>query len=246
MRKIKTALNKPFIWAGLALIVSACSTTSAPRDLGVLTHTGFSEKADGVAYHKVMGLSCPAAIKGMSRTSTQVYNDSGTDVSCNYAEGSRDFTLYLSEYPGDNLSRNFGLAKNAVDQRFSPQGYKFDEDLSETCSSSSLDEAAILSGLSGILSGANTTNEINLTTFPSAVFTQGDRMTLVIVDEMFEKEFFKVRYTGPYVEESSVEETCNLTRDTYLSLQQAIKVERGIPISDDDKLLNLINAPEDK
>ena len=240
MRKIKTNLSRPFIWASLALIVSACSTTPEPEDLGALVHTDFSEKADGTAYHPVMGLSCPAEIDGMSRTSTYVYNDAGTDVSCNYVEGPRNFTLYLSQYKGDHLSRVFGLAEDAVNQRFSPQGYEYNEELSDKCSSETIDPALLLAGLSGIFSGENTTNEVTISPAPSSVYVNADKMTLVVVDEMFEKEFFKVRYSGPYQGEASVKETCALARKTFLDLQRSIKVDRGIPLSEEDKILDLM------
>ena len=240
MRKIKTNLNRPLIWASLALMVSACTTTSEPEDLGALVHTDFSEKIDGSAYHSVMGLSCPAEIDGMSRTSTHVYNDAGSDVSCNYVEGARNLTLYLSQYGDDHLSRVFGLAEDAVDQRFSLQGFEYNEELSSNCSSESIDAASVLAGFSGILSGENTSNEVTVSSSPSSVFVNADKMTLVIVDEMFEKEFFKVRYSGPYQGEISVKENCALARKIFLDLQKSTKVNRGIPLSEEDKILDLM------
>ena len=243
MGKTKTRRKEILLSAGLALSLSACSTT--PEDLGALVHTGFAEKADGSSFHKIMGLSCPANIDGMSRVHTQVYSDDGTDVSCTYSGDGRLFTLYLSEFQNDNLSQNFQAAKIAIDQRFIPQGYTHDKDLSQVCSSASLDEAAILSGFSGILSGENTSNEINLSLSPSAVYTQAENMTLVTVDEMFEKQFFKIRYTGPFSGENSVKENCELGRETYLSVQSGIRKERGIADTDGDKLLDLINASKE-
>ena len=243
MGKTKTRRKEILLSAGLALSLSACSTT--PEDLGALVHTGFAEKADGSSFHKIMGLSCPANIDGMSRVHTQVYSDDGTDVSCTYSGDGRLFTLYLSEFQNDNLSQNFQAAKIAIDQRFIPQGYTHDKDLSQVCSSASLDEAAILSGFSGILSGENTSNEINLSLSPSAVYTQAENMTLVTVDEMFEKQFFKIRYTGPFSGEDSVKENCELGRETYLSVQSGIRKERGIADTDGDKLLDLINASKE-
>ena len=243
MGKTKTRRNEFLFCAGLALSLSACSTT--PEDLGALVHTGFAEKADGSSFHKIMGLSCPANIDGMSRVHTQVYSDDGTDVSCTYSGDGRLFTLYLSEFPNDNLSQNFQAAKIAIDQRFIPQGYTHDKDLSQVCSSASLDEAAILSGFSGILSGENTSNEINLSLSPSAVYTQAENMTFVTVEEMFEKQFFKIRYTGPFSGENSVKENCELGRETYLSVQSGIRKERGIADTDGVKLLDLINASKE-
>ena len=245
MGKTKTRRNEFLFCAGLALSLSACSTTPPPEDLGALVHTGFAEKADGSSFHKIMGLSCPANIDGMSRVHTQVYSDDGTDVSCTYSGDGRLFTLYLSEFPNDNLSQNFQAAKIAIDQRFIPQGYSHDKDLSQVCSSASLDEAAILSGFSGILSGENTSNEINLSVSPSAVYTQAENMTFVTVEEMFEKQFFKIRYTGPFSGENSVKENCELGRETYLSVQSGIRKERGIADTDGDKLLDLINASKE-
>ena len=243
MGKTKTRRKEFLLSAGLALSLSACSTT--PEDLGALVHTGFAEKADGSSFHKIMGLSCPANIDGMSRVHTQVYSDDGTDVSCTYSGDGRLFTLYLSEFPNDNLGQIYEAAKRAIDQRFISQGYAFDESLSQVCSSASLDEAAILSGFSGILSGENTSNEINLSVSPSAVYTQAENMTLVTVDEMFEKQFFKIRYTGPFSGENSVKENCELGRETYLSVQSGIRKERGIADTDGDKLLDLINASKE-
>lgn len=242
MGQTKTRRKNLLFCAALALTLSACSTTPPPEDLGELVYTGFAERADGSSFHKVMGLSCPANIDGMPRLHTQVYSDSGTDVSCTYSGDGRLFTLYLSEFPNDNLGQIFQAAKIAVDQRFLPQGYAHDEDLSQACASASIDQAAILSGFSGILSGQNTLNEVNLTVSPSAVYTQAEDMTLVIVEEMFEKEFFKIRYTGSFTGENSVTETCELASETYLSVQSGIRKERGIAESERDRLLDLINA----
>ncbi len=236
-------LNKFLLGAvGLALFISGCATTSSPDDLGKLEYTGFSEKSDGTTYQSVMGLSCPAEIDGMTRGSAVVYNEGGTDVSCNYVDEDRVFTTYLSRYSDDTLTNNFRSSQYHLENRLTPEGYVFDEELSDSCSSKSIDTASLLSGLSGILSGEATRNEITISPSPSAVYVTNDSMSLVVVEEMFEKEFFKVRFTGPYSGASSVEGTCKLIRDTFLSIQQDVKENRGIELSDDDKLLKLLNS----
>lgn len=238
-------LNKILLGMGLAFFVSGCASINSPTDLGKLQYTGFSEKEDGSAYHSVMGLTCPGQIDGMDRHSSHVYNDIGTDASCTYAGEERLFTLYLSQYPGDSLGRNFETAKIAIEGRESLSDYKYDEELSDVCSSKSLDTSAFMSGLSGLLSGEGETNEISISMSPSAVYVSDTRMSIVIVEEMFKKEFFKIRYTGPYSGNRSVEDNCQLARDTYLSLKKGVEKDRGIEISKEDRLLNLLKASEE-
>lgn len=232
------------ILGAFALSVSACSTTPAPDDLGDLVYTGFSEKSDGTAYHRAMGMSCPSQIDGIPRTSTKVYNDAGTDIGCNYSGGGRILTIYLSQYPQFDLPLIFKDAKAAIEYRFAEQGYVYDEALSDACSSESLDETSILSGLSGLLSGENKTNEITLSPSPSAVYTKGTDMTLVVVDEMFDHEFFKVRYTGAFAGEASVESACEMIRNTYLRIETGVRQERGLKPSSGTSLLDMINLSE--
>jgi len=230
------------ILGAFTLSVTACATTSAPDDLGDLVHTGFSEKSDGTAYHKVMGVSCPAEIGGMVRTSTKVYNDKGTDISCNYGGGGRVFTMYFSQFPKYDLPTIYHGATAAIENGFAKQGYKYDEELSETCSSQSIDSSSILSGLAGIMSGDKQNNTITLSPAPSAVYTLGSDMTLVVVDEMFGHEFFKVRFTGPFDGEPSVKSTCELIRNTYLSTKMFVEEERGIAVSKEERLRRLIDS----
>lgn len=237
-------LYKTILLSGLAFGLAACSTTSAPTDLGDLTHTGFSEKSDGTAYHKAMGLRCPAEIDGLPRSSTKVYDDAGTDIGCNYSSGDRVFTLYLSQYPKFDLPLIYQDARRAIEYRFAEQGYEYDEALSETCSSETIDTASILSGLAGIMSGETKNNEITLSPAPSAVYTSGSDMTLVVVDEMFDHEFFKVRYTGDFDGETSVEAACKLVRETYLSIERTVREERGLAPTQGNNLLDMINASD--
>ena len=244
-------LNKILLGLGLAFLVTGCASTGSPDDLGELQYTGFSEKSDGTAHLSVMGMSCPNEIDGMARISEYVYNDRGTDASCTYSNstetksGDRLLTVYLSQYPQDSLGGNFQNARAAIESRDTLSDYQYDEDLSDRCSSVSLDEAALLSGFSGLFSGENKTNEITLTTTPSAVYVTDTEMSFVVVEEMFDKEFFKVRYTGPYSGEASVKEKCQVARDTYLSMKRAVEKDRGIEISKEDRLLDLINASDD-
>jgi len=243
---MRLELDKLLLTIGFTLFVSGCASTNTPEDLGKLEFTGFTEKSDGSAYQSVMGVSCPREIDGMIRHSAHVYNDRGTDASCTYASNDdRLFTLYLSKFPHDNLGVNFQDAKAAIEGRESLSAYKYDEDLSNTCSSVTLDEAAIFSGFSGLLSGENKTNEIKLALSPSAVYVSDAKMSFVVVEEMFDKEFFKVRYTGPYNGEISVEENCQLARDVYLSVKKGVEKDRGIEVSKEEGLLGLINAADD-
>jgi len=108
----------------VALSLSACVTSSSPDDLGKPVYTGFVERSDGTAYHKSMGVSCPETVGGMARTSTHVYNDTGTDISCNYGGGGRVFTIYLSQFPQYDLRQIFQGARAAIESRFSEQGYE--------------------------------------------------------------------------------------------------------------------------
>ena len=238
MRRLGIAL------VGGAVLLAGCATSSAPRDLGKLQYTGFSTKADGSAYQSVMGLSCPSEIDGLRRVSTKSYNEGGTDVGCGYSSETRAFTVYFSRFPGDSLETNFRGSQSAVQYVFEPQGYAYDEDLSDSCSSQSLDSASILSEFSGILSGDNTSNTITLSSTPSAVYinrAEGD-MSLVIVEEMFEKDFFKTRYTGPYTTVEDVEKICKFARDNFLEMKASVGKARGIKMSDSDKLSGLINS----
>lgn len=227
---------------GPAILLSACATTSAPDDLGELVYTGFSERSDGTAYHKAMGVSCPAQIGDMARTGTYVYNDAGTDISCNYNEGGQIFTLYLSQYSKSSLRQEMQSAMAAIEYRFADEGYAYNEDLSETCSSATLDQTSILSSFAGLLSGENQTNEITINPTPAAVYTKGSDVTLVMVEEMFEKEFFKIRYTGMSADEASVEKICELGRAVYLSTEKFTREDRGLPASEGQNLQDLINA----
>lgn len=236
------SFKKLIVLGTVALSVTACATTSAPDDLGDLVHTGFSEKSDGTAYHKVMGVSCPAEIGGMIRTSTKVYNDKGTDISCNYGGGGRVFTMYLSQFPKYDLPSIYRGATAAIENGFVEQGYRYDEELSEICSSQSIDSSSILSGLAGFMSGDKQDNTMTLSPAPSAVYTLDSDMTLVVVDEMFDHEFFKVRFTGPFDGEPSVKSTCELIRNTYLSTKTFVEEDRGIEVSKKERLRQLINS----
>ena len=232
--------------SGVALLLAGCASTGNPKDLGTLEYTGFTEKSDGTAFQSVMGLSCPSEIRGIPRTSTHVYNDGGTDISCNYSKDGRILTVYLSRYLNDTIDNNFVGAKMAIENRFEPQGYEYDEELSGSCSSQSIDSRALMSGLSGLLSGTNTSKNVTISTTPSAVYsneTEG-KMTLVVVDEIFDKEFFKTRYTGPYSGVDDVENICKAVRENFLNLKSSIGKTRGYEPSDTDKLLGLINAPD--
>ncbi len=238
-------LNKVLLGVGLASLICGCATSNSPEDLGDLQYTGFTEKSDGTAFQSVMGLTCPVDIDGMPRSSTQAYNDRGTDVGCNYVDDDRIFTVYLSRFTDDTLINNFRSSQFHLEKRLQPQGYVYVEDLSSTCSSESMDAAALMSGLSGMLTGENTTNEVTLSPSPSAVYVSDSIMSLLVVEEMLEKEFFKVRYSGPYKGESSVEATCKLARDTYLSMKQGVEKARGIEVSKEDLLRSIIDAAED-
>ena len=66
-------------------------------------------------------------------------------------------------------------------------------------------------------------------------------MTLVVVDEMFEDEFFKVRYTGPFDGEPSVESACELIRKTYLFVEKGVREDRGLQPASGTSLLDMIN-----
>lgn len=239
-------LNKVLLGlAGFALCLSGCATVNGPEDLGELQYTGFNEKSDGTAYQSVMGLTCPEEIDGMRRGSTASYNDQGTDIGCNYVDEDRVFTIYLSRFPNDTVINNFRSSQYHLENRLTPEGYVYNEELSDSCSSESLDLTAMMSGLSGILTGENTKNEITLSPSPSAVYITDSSMSIIVVEEMLEKEFFKVRYTGPYTGESSVEASCKLARDTYLSMKQGVEKDRGIEVSKEDMLRALINSTDD-
>jgi hypothetical protein len=239
--------SKTLIAGSVACLLSACASVQPPKDLGKLQYTGFTEKSDGTAFQSVMGLTCPETIGGTRRTSTYVYNGGGTDVSCNYSDGQQVFTTYFSRYPDDSLRGNFESARYAIQNRFDPQGFVFDEKLSDGCGGASLDAASLLSGLNGILAGSTKNNTITMSPTPSAVYINAaeGRMTLVVVDEMFPKEFFKTRYTGPYGSEGDVDAVCEMIRENYLSIKAVVSESRGIEVSDTEKMLSLIGNKND-
>jgi len=70
-------------------------------------------------------------------------------------------------------------------------------------------------------------------------------MSVIFVEEMFPKDFFKVRYTGPYSGETSVEASCKLARDTYLSMKQGVEKARGIEVSNGDLLQAIVDAADE-
>ena len=237
-------LNKVFLGgAALALFLTGCASTNGLEDLGSLQYTGFNEKSDGTAYQSVMGLTCPEEIDGMRREASRSYNDKGTDIGCNYLDEDRIFTVYLSRFTDDTLINNFRSSQYHLENRFGPEGYAYDEDLSSTCSSQSLDAATLMTGLAGMLTGDNKSNEITISPSPSAVYVTDTDMSFVVVEEMFKDEFFKVRYTGPYSGETSVEASCKLARATYLSMKQGVEKARGI--ESESGLLGLINLADD-
>lgn len=228
-----------FICLGFAL--GGCATTTTAPKAERTVYTGFVTKANSVEYQDVMNLSCPASIETMTRSKTYVYSDDGLDVSCNYVGDGEFLTQYFSRYVGDELGAIFISARQAIESRFAEQGFVYDEELSEVCELKWIDEAALLEGFAGILSGENTTNNINLSRAPSAVYVGGDRMTFVIVDEPFEYEFFKIRYTGAYDGTESVDAACAVARQTYLTAMEGVREKRGIKSSD---ILSLLKASE--
>jgi len=229
---------------GTALFMAGCATTSSPDDLGKLEYTGFSTKSDGSAYQSVMGLTCPTEIDGIQRTSTKVYNDRGTDVGCNYSDDDQIFTVYLGRFPSDDLTGYFRYSQSALEYTYDAKGYVYDEALSESCSSESIDAASIMSGFSGLLTGKNTSNTITISPAPSAVYINADagKMSLVVVDEMYEKDFFKTRYTGAYRGADDVEKICKRVRENYLEMKSSTDKARGIQMSETDKLMGLMNS----
>ncbi len=232
---------------GAGILFTGCATTDAPEDLGKLQYTGFTQKSDGSAYQSVMGLSCPPEIDGIPRTSTKVFRENGTDVSCNYSGDERIFTVYLSRFSGDSLATNFQTTQSTLDSLLPPRGFTYDQKLSDDCSAQSLDESSLLAGLSGLLSGANTSNEITLSPTPSAVYIDASegKMSLVTIDEMFEKDFFKTRYTGPYRSSGDVEKICKSIGGNYLNMKSSVGKNRGLEVSDSEKLLDFINRAGD-
>jgi len=242
---MRLELDKLLLTIGFILFVSGCASTNGPKDLGALEYTGFVEKSDGTTYQSVMGLTCPEQIDGIPRNSTRSYNDKGTDVSCNYVGDERIFTVYLSRFPDDTKIDNFRSAQYHLENRLVPQGYIYDDDMSETCTSESLDTESFMAGITGLLTGENTGNEVTISPSPSAVYVTDTKMSVVIVEEMLEKDFFKVRYTGPYSGENSVKTTCKLARDTFLSMKKGVEKARGIEVSKEDLIQSIIDAAEE-
>jgi len=74
------------------------------------------------------------------RDSTRSYNDEGTDVGCNYLDEDRVFTLYLSRFGGDTISRYFEITHETVGGILVDRGYQYNEKLSDTCSNMTIDE----------------------------------------------------------------------------------------------------------
>jgi hypothetical protein len=221
MRKSKLLL------IGAAVFVSGCATTSS-QDVEDTVFTGFIDATDGSKSQAVLGLDCPARLEGFQLGSTYVYNPDGTDVSCNYAGPEGNMTVYLSRYPDSSLSQEFQAAVQAIESRFDPMGYRYDEKATDACAATTLDAASFMEGFTPILTGEDTSNTINLSTSPTAVFLTDTKVTFLMNEEMFEGEFYKTRYTGSYGGADALENVCQTARNAYLVLRKSVRENRGL------------------
>jgi hypothetical protein len=71
---------------------------------------------DGGQEHLQSGLLCPLAFAGYSRTQIDLYDHAGLDVSCNFAIGHRDITVYLTRRSDSTIEDAMAEAKRELFQ----------------------------------------------------------------------------------------------------------------------------------
>lgn len=94
------------------------ATTPAPQAVGGIPHSVWQLDDLGNATHLQSQWQCPAAIGEYRRHDLRTYDTFGLDVSCDYAGGDGDITLYLTKRAGGDLNADFEGAKGAIRQRF--------------------------------------------------------------------------------------------------------------------------------
>lgn len=215
--------HESIILSGLALILSACSTTSPAENAAVnnklsdVYYSGFSAKADGSFVHGGTGLFCPPSLLELPYDDQHEYGDQHKDASCTYKKDETVATIYLSELDYE-IGEYFQSSVASVFQGPFGEGLEVDQDASQACTLGGLLMAASssLGGASGA-SGSDNRNQ-NSYGFQPAVLYSPDLLTLIQLTEI-DGKFLKLRYT--LLEESQAEglsrcvEASKALRDIY-------------------------------
>lgn len=224
-----------------AAFMSGCATTDTSSQIGETVYTGFSEMADGSQVQKMRGLVCPAELDGLTLMRAELLQPDGSDAFCNYNDGDdRIYTVYLSDFP--NLTFNDYVSASVQETGFvlEQSGFQVDEELSETCESTSLDIAAILQGFSEMEG-----NEIQLGADPAIIFVKPNRLSILSVTEVLDRRYLKFRYTLPGAGEGDVKIACAFLRERSLAHQKDLKAAAGVEMTEGDRLLSLIKDSND-
>ena len=235
--KYKAFLSISFL--AMAGFASGCATTSAGSidEARLKRSADFIQNADGSAYSPRSGIYCPATVDGLPLKTAKNYIADGSDLGCDYGGDGRKFSMFLSNIPREKLGDYFGGSVAALKKVFEPKGYKYSEDLSNTCESASIDAEMVLSA---VLNRKN--NTATISTWPAAVFAKESWMSIIGVDEVAKGEFMKVRYTLPATSKEDADTACTFAYEQLKSFRGKMNEERGIVKSEDDKLIDFLSA----
>jgi len=202
---------KPAISAILILSLSACATTSTPdKSAAQKTATKpvqeisdgklfFLDQADGSKFAPSTGLYCPPTALGNKLKETSVFNESGTDVACQYQSNAGMTTIYLTEAPNMSFSDYFGQSVSAINQR-NLEGVEYKEDATSSC----MITPQLLSGLVGAMTADKENKDSTINIDPSgtsgpmpykvAVFG-GNKMSSYVSVSPKDDMYMKIRHT---------------------------------------------------
>lgn len=238
--KSKAFLSVSFL--AISGLVSGCATTSAGNidEARIKRSAEFIQNADGSAFSPRSGIYCPATVDGLSMKFAKNFRADGSDLGCDYGGDGRKFSMFLSNIPGVKLGDYFGGSVASLKQVFEPKGYRYSEDLSNTCESASIDEEMVLSA---VLNRKN--NTATISTWPAAVFAKENAMSIIGIDEVAKGEFMKMRYTLPATSKEDADAACTFAYEQLKSFRDKMYEERGVVKSEDDKLIDFLGALSD-
>jgi len=104
--------------AGTARADTPPADTANPAPGSGIPHSVWQLDDLGNATHLQSQWQCPASFGDYKRHDLHTYDGFGLDVSCDYADGNGDITLYLTKRSGGDLNADFEGAKKALVQRF--------------------------------------------------------------------------------------------------------------------------------
>ena len=104
--------------AGAARADTPPADTANPAPGSGIPHSVWQLDDLGNATHLQSQWQCPASFGDYKRHDLHTYDGYGLDVSCDYADGNGDITLYLTKRSGGDLNADFEGAKKALVQRF--------------------------------------------------------------------------------------------------------------------------------